>query len=210
MNTGQGDDDVSPPHPSQTGGGGIPLATFTMARHSLNPSHKLLAVIRNSSTFIKSKNRYSCIHFTARCIVYHRLTRTFSFILRYLFLTLWQVYRFSVCELKYLSCHATAIGTHSFRDCRSVVQLSSDLTKFRSMGIRSSTFSIADPANVRLIPGSRVITDRFSPVCEESASDKPKKVLWPHTAFGLREIYDAWRLHRVHEPTAMESNFSGQ
>ncbi len=56
------------------------------------------------------------------------------------------------------------------KKCRLILQNPDDRDAFISA-------SIANPANVSLIPGSGVNTDRFSPSIKEWASDKPKKVL---------------------------------
>ena len=56
------------------------------------------------------------------------------------------------------------------KKCRLILQNPDDLNAFVSA-------SIVDPANVRLIPGSGVNTDRFSPSLKSSASEGSKKVL---------------------------------
>lgn len=56
------------------------------------------------------------------------------------------------------------------KKCRLILQNPDDLNAFVSA-------SIADPANVRLIAGSGVNTDRFSPTSKSSASEGSKKVL---------------------------------
>lgn len=144
-----------------------------MIRRSLNPLHEAWLLWRLFHIYQTEKPNIAH-HFTLKCVVYGGLAARFVGIngivgdiagMGFVFAsssTLAIMLRPLVCILL-----KTALGG---KKCRLIVQNPDDLDTIISA-------SIADPANVTLIPGSGVNTDQFSPTTKPLVSEGSKKVL---------------------------------
>ncbi|MDI1232168.1 MAG: glycosyltransferase family 4 protein [Methylobacter sp.] len=166
---------ISPPGPygkklEEEGFRWIPVP---MARRSLNPLReawllwKLIRIYQTEKPDIVH-------HFTIKCVVYGGLAARLVGIKGIVG---------AVAGMGFVFASSSALATMlrpmvrvllqlalGGKKCRLILQNPDDLNAFVSA-------SIADPANVRLIPGSGVNTDRFSPILKSSASEGSKKVL---------------------------------